>query len=212
MSLLAGRNNVYYVGVARLADRVVVAQHSYNVKTDPDSVKTVLRQQMNMRPGTVYNFDVSGTTWHLTGDDAGRVFILITRSQYPLRFAHQCLEEFQRTFVAKVGDKSLKANENGLTRTMSTHLTKLCAKYDNLEELDQLTALNAKVQPFHRRALAAPQYLRECCGASLRCRWRASRSPCRRTFGRRWRGRTRLRRWRSLRRSFKPKPVCSRSR
>eukprot|EP00968_Pinguiococcus_pyrenoidosus_P018153 scaffold1866_cov277-Pinguiococcus_pyrenoidosus.AAC.8 len=75
----AGRNNVYYVGVARLADRVVVAQHSYNVKTDPDSVKTVLRQQMNMRPGTVYNFDVSGTTWHLTGGMLTGVFGVLRR-------------------------------------------------------------------------------------------------------------------------------------
>mmetsp|Transcript_20169 Transcript_20169/g.61237 ORF Transcript_20169/g.61237 Transcript_20169/m.61237 type:complete len:126 (-) Transcript_20169:91-468(-) len=39
----------------------------------------------------------------------------------------------------------MRENENGLTRMMSSTLAKLCAKYDNLEELDQLTALNVKV-------------------------------------------------------------------
>lgn len=143
---MATNNNVFFVCVARLADRVIVARHNYNSNTDLQSVKTVLRQNMNIAPGTVYSFEVSETTWHLIGDDAGRIYVLIAANAYPMRFAMQCLDEFQRIFVSKVGDASLRANENGLTSKCNKMLAALCAKYDNVHELDEVAALQSKVR------------------------------------------------------------------
>lgn len=59
--------NVYFLGVARLAGQgIVVASYSYNTDTDLSGVKQVLEQpNMNMSPGKHYSFAVGQMAWHL---------------------------------------------------------------------------------------------------------------------------------------------------
>ena len=70
---------------------------------------------------------------------------MICQQLYPQRCAHACLEELQRTFVAKAGDKATTAKDRDLNKTCMTLLQKICVKYDNLEEVDKLHAVYKKV-------------------------------------------------------------------
>jgi hypothetical protein len=140
-------NNVYYVGVARMGDQPLIpASFSYNTETDPGAVKQVLQQpSLNMQPYKHYTFSVAQLAWHLIADDLGLIYILICQLSYPQRCAHMCLEELQRTFVAKFGDKATSAKDRSLDKPSSAMFLKICQKYDNIEEVDKLAALSKKV-------------------------------------------------------------------
>lgn len=139
--------NVYFLAVARIQTQgVVVASYSYNTETDIGGVKQVLEQpNMNMQPGKHYSFTVGQVAWHLISDDSGLIYILICKLAYPQRCAHACLEELQRAFVAKVGDKATTAKERSLDKTCASLMLKICQKYDNLAEVDKLAAVAKKV-------------------------------------------------------------------
>jgi len=84
--------------VARLQDRAIVASHAYNTVIDLNGVKEVLKSdQLSVRPGVHFSFASGGSAWHLMSDVEGRIFILISERAYPVRAAHACLEEFQRS-------------------------------------------------------------------------------------------------------------------
>jgi hypothetical protein len=63
----SGYNNVYFVGVARIATQAyVVAAFSYHSETDVNAIKQVLEQpNMQMSPGKHYTFTVGTVAWHL---------------------------------------------------------------------------------------------------------------------------------------------------
>jgi hypothetical protein len=139
--------NVQFLGVARVQDRAIVAGHAYNSSIDYNGVKEVLKSdQLSVRPGVHFSFSSGVSGWHLMSDPEGRIFILITERTYPVRAAHACLEEFQRTFLQKTGTKSLEVKERGLDSQTSSLLRKLCEKYDNLHEVDKLAAVINKVE------------------------------------------------------------------
>ena len=140
--------NVHFVGVARVAGQgIVIASHSYNTETDLNGVKQVLEQpNMTMSPGKHYSFSVAQVAWHLIADDMGLIYILICKLTYPQRCAHTCLEELQRTFVAKAGEKATSAKERALDKTCGDLLLRICKKYDNLAEVDKLSSVSAKVE------------------------------------------------------------------
>ncbi len=49
-------------------------------------------------------------------------------------------------FVAKAGEKATSAKERQLDSQCSDLLTKICKKYDNLAEVDKLSAVSQKVE------------------------------------------------------------------
>jgi len=144
---MSGFGNVFFLGVARMAGQgIVIASYSYNTETDLGGVKQVLEQpNMNMQPGKHYSFAVSQLAWHLIADENGLIYILICKNDYPQRCAHMCLEELQRTFVAKVGDKASTAKDRALDKTCAGLLQKICQKYDNVADVDKLAAVQKKV-------------------------------------------------------------------
>lgn len=141
--------NVYFLGVARVANKggIVMAHISYNgSETDLNGVRQVLEQpNMNMVAGKYYSFLVAQLAWHLIADDLGIIYVFISNPNYPQRSALSCLEELQRTFSAKVGEKATTAKQDALTSSCSALLQKVCVKYDNLAEVDKLAAVSRKV-------------------------------------------------------------------
>lgn len=126
---------------------IVVASYSYNTDTDIGGIKQVLEQpNMNMSPGKHYSFSVAQMAWHLIADDLGLIYILICQINYPQRTAHACLEELQRTFVAKFGDRATTAKERSLDKPSSNLLQLMCQTYDNLAAVDKLSAVSKKVE------------------------------------------------------------------
>ena len=100
---------------------------------------------MNMQPRKHYSFSAAGSAWHLIADQRGLMYILIVQPSYPQRSAHAALEETQKSFVAKAGDKASTAYDNSLNSTCRTLLQRICAKFDNLAEVDRLSAVTQKV-------------------------------------------------------------------
>lgn len=98
-----------------------------------------------MTTGKHYSFTVGQMAWHLISDESEIIYILICQLNYPQRCAHMCLEELQRTFIAKAGDKATTAKDRALDRSCSSLLQKICQKYDNLTEVDKLAAVAKKV-------------------------------------------------------------------
>jgi len=124
----------------------VMASLPYNSETDLGAVRQVLEQpNMNMSPGKHYSFTVAQYSWHLIADEQGIIYILISDIKYPQRTAHMCLEQLQRGFLEKVGDKATTAKDRSLDKTCNALLLKLCQKYDNLAEVDKLAAVSKKV-------------------------------------------------------------------
>ncbi|GMH75836.1 hypothetical protein TL16_g06887 [Triparma laevis f. inornata] len=142
----ASHNNISFIGVARISDKAVVASLAYNSTVDLAGVKNVLNEKIGMQAGTHYSFSIGQTTWHLMADGLGRVFIAITASSYPARVATQCVDDLSRTFVAKAGEKSLTCKEKALDKACKSLFEKICAKYDNLSEVDVLSGVTAKVE------------------------------------------------------------------
>eukprot|EP00608_Synchroma_pusillum_P011973 CAMPEP_0198420228 /NCGR_PEP_ID=MMETSP1452-20131203/766_1 /TAXON_ID=1181717 /ORGANISM="Synchroma pusillum, Strain CCMP3072" /LENGTH=233 /DNA_ID=CAMNT_0044140379 /DNA_START=8 /DNA_END=709 /DNA_ORIENTATION=- len=141
--------NVYFTCVARRegSRAIVVASHSYNTETDLNAVRQVLEQPtLEMNPRSHYAFTTSGMAWHLMADMRGLIYVLITRDQYPQRCAHACLEELERTFVAKAGDRATTAQNRSLDKTTGVLLQKICQKYDDLASVDRLASVTAKVE------------------------------------------------------------------
>lgn len=65
---MANNQNVFFVGVARIANRegIVVGSFSYNTETNLDGVRQVLAQpNMNLDAGKHYSFQVAQMAWHL---------------------------------------------------------------------------------------------------------------------------------------------------
>lgn len=135
-----------FVGVARIVDRCVVASLAYNSSVDLNGVKQVLEQKMGLQAGTHYSFSTGQTSWHLMADDEGRIFITITVVNYPARVAAQCVDELSRTFMVKAGEKSLTSKEKGLDKACKSLFDKICAKFDNVAEIDTLSGVTAKVE------------------------------------------------------------------
>ena len=146
---MADEHNLYFLGVARVEGRgIVVASYSNEADIDLAGVKSVLDQpNMNMQAGKHYSFAVGANqAWHLISDDMSLIYILICQHNYPQRCAHSCLEELQRSFTSKAGDKATTAKDRQLDKTCLNLFQVLCKKYNNLAEVDKLAAVAKKVE------------------------------------------------------------------
>lgn len=70
---------------------------------------------------------------------------MICKSNYPQRCSHAALEELQRTFISKAGEKAATAKDRSLDKLCNSLLVKICEKYDNLSEVDKLASVTRKV-------------------------------------------------------------------
>jgi hypothetical protein len=142
--------NVYFVGVSRMesGEGVIVGSFSYNTETELSGVKSVLEQpNVNIIPGKHYSFTVGQVAWHLIQDDNTLIYVLICQQSYPQRVAITCLEELQRQFCSKVDvHKAVTAKDRAFDRNCAPLFQKICSKYDNLAEVDKLSAVSQKVE------------------------------------------------------------------
>ncbi len=79
-------------------------------------------------------------------DELSLIYILICDNDYPQRCAHSCLEDLKAQFCGKVdGHKATTAREGAYDRTCSKTFENICTKYDDLNNVDKLSALSKKV-------------------------------------------------------------------
>eukprot|EP01038_Epipyxis_sp_PR26KG_P008946 gene8946-12063_t len=145
-------DNVIFLGVVRFSKpqtSVVVAARSHSASGDYDksNIKMVLDQpNFNISNGRHYNFFVQSYAWHLFSDKFGLIYVLVCQATYPHRCAQLCLEEFQRSFTTKFGEKGVSASEGSLTNPAGNMLLKICQKYDDVNGIDKLANVTNKVE------------------------------------------------------------------
>jgi hypothetical protein len=140
--------NVNYVAVARLADRCVVAHASHGAHVDQGGVRAVLDppQMRTVEANKHYNFETSGSAWHLESDGSAWIYVAITATNYPLRHAAGLLRDLRATFASKAEAGLNCRGEGALNAPMSGKFQRLCSQYDDLSNVDSLHATLAKVE------------------------------------------------------------------
>ena len=141
-------HNVSFVAVARLVDRTVVTWCSHGASVDLAGVRTVLdpAQMARVERKKHYNFTSAGNAWHVTSDGERWIFLAITATSYPIRHAAGLLEDLGKAFAPKE-DKGLNVRlEGALNGDLQPKLSKLCARYDDLAQVDNLHATLSKVE------------------------------------------------------------------
>ena len=140
--------NVFFVAVAR--NNIIIGSYAHNnIQTDLAGVKKMLEQPdvVNMVSGKHYSFTTEEVGWHLIKDEFSLTYILICKQYYPQRVAHACLEDLQLQFTNKVGGNSATdAKEKSYDRTCSSLFQSICSKYNNIAEVDKLSAVTLKVE------------------------------------------------------------------
>lgn len=138
-------DNVYYLAIARAADKVVVASLNYSAKFSPPDVSDML-SKLSMQRGVTYNFSHQGQGWHVVQQDSGELFmIMCAKESYPSRIAAICLNELSTISAPSIGSKWQSAGTGSLSGTCKNIMNELCIKYDDLEQADKMTAMMAKV-------------------------------------------------------------------
>ena len=96
--------NILFLGVARREQDRAVLMTSYNEASEIDDdaiIRLVEQPELELSPSTHFSFEIAGLRWSVFGDNRSRVYILISQVDYPSRCCHACLEELERTFIAK---------------------------------------------------------------------------------------------------------------
>ncbi|KAG5181470.1 hypothetical protein JKP88DRAFT_263587 [Tribonema minus] len=138
---------VSFIGVYRFLDQICVAQYSPKGDTnDSIAVKSVISSpNVFVEPGRRYTNEGDVCCVHFVADDSNRVYTVVTDKQYPARVAFALLDEVQSKFLTKVGEKSLSAKEDTLSRTMRSSFADICLKYDDVKNVDKLASVQGKV-------------------------------------------------------------------
>jgi len=137
---------VFFLSTARLSDKVLIASASYNGKSiEISAVKQMLQGLQAMDSGKLYAFAMGNYAWSVM-EQAGVIYVVATAADYPSRVSAQCLNDCARLFVARVQDQWRTCLEGALSETCKKLLGNLCEKYDNLAEMDKVTATMAKVE------------------------------------------------------------------
>ena len=97
-----------------------------------------------MKSEQLYSFAMSEYAWSIM-ESGGVIYVVAAAVSYPARVSAQCLRDAARLFSARVQESWKTSREGGLQEASKKLLKNLCEKYDNLEEMDKLTATMAKV-------------------------------------------------------------------
>ena len=141
-------HNVSFVAVARFVDRTVVAWCSHGANVDLAGVRTVLdpASMQDIERDKHYNFASAGVAWHLTSDGDTWIYVAITATDYPLRHASGLLGELRGAFAPKATKGLNTRLAGGLNGDLQPKFSRLCARYDDLTQVDNIHATLGKVE------------------------------------------------------------------
>lgn len=144
-------DNVRYVAVARLADRVPVAEYAavdtreIPAKLLDDKLEKVLRSG---RIGehtrlTITDRDVGSIHYD---SDPVCLYLVVCAREYPQRTAFKFLGEVRREFDAQFGNDVQTARHSSLSRASRDLFRGLCEKYNTVHNVDKVAAVSLQVE------------------------------------------------------------------
>mmetsp|Transcript_61233 Transcript_61233/g.138580 ORF Transcript_61233/g.138580 Transcript_61233/m.138580 type:complete len:293 (+) Transcript_61233:115-993(+) len=136
---------IFYIGAARLSDKIIVANVSYNGKEiDNTPVRQMLISMTEITSRKLYAFSLGSYSWGVMEVD-GLCYVVATAVDYPTRVMAKCLQDTAKLFVTRVQETWKTCKEDGLSDTSRKTLLQLCERYDDLAEQDKLAKTMAKV-------------------------------------------------------------------
>jgi vesicle-associated membrane protein 4 len=137
---------LFFLGAARLSDKLILATQSHNGKAiELSAVKQMLYALTSITSGQLYTFGMGEASWNLM-ETGGVIYIMAVVESYPTRIAAQCLNECATLFIARVQDSWKTCKEGALASPAHNILVNLCTKYDNLLDMDKVASTMAKVE------------------------------------------------------------------
>lgn len=144
-------DNIRYVAVARLTDRVPVAEYA---AIDSREVPTKLldeKLEKVLRSGRVEEH----TRLTITDREVGSIhydsdpvclYLVVCAREYQQRNAFKFLGEVRREFDASFGNDVQTARQSGLSRPAKELLRSLCEKYNSVQNVDKVAAVSLQVE------------------------------------------------------------------
>mmetsp|Transcript_51867 Transcript_51867/g.135336 ORF Transcript_51867/g.135336 Transcript_51867/m.135336 type:complete len:103 (+) Transcript_51867:302-610(+) len=77
--------------------------------------------------------------------DKTHMYIAFASKEYPERKAYEMLRQIRTEFTEKEAANAGSATENSLSKSCKKWLQAACAKYDNLNSVDKVSEIRAKV-------------------------------------------------------------------
>lgn len=147
----AASDNVRYVAVARLSDRVPVAEYcAIEARELPktlfdDKLERVLRSGRVGEHTRLTITDREVGSIHYDSDPVC-LYLVVCARDYPQRTAFKFLAEVRRDFEAKFGAETHSARHSGLSRASRELFRGLCARYNQVHNVDKVAAVNLQVE------------------------------------------------------------------
>lgn len=144
-------DNIRYVAIARLADRVPVAE--YCATDSPDIPQSLLDDKLEkvLRSGrvgehnrlTITDRDVGSI--HYDSDPAC-LYLVVCAKDYHQRMAFKFLGEVRHEFEAQFADEAMSSKRSGLSRPARGMLKGICAQFNSPEGVDKVAAVSLQVE------------------------------------------------------------------
>jgi len=146
-----GNGQVFFIGVARYSDKVIVAGKDFQEDIPTSTVQGLFNNiQGEMTTNQPVSFASGNKSWHMRrgseSDPTGLlIYVVGADKDYPIRVASQCHEELSRTFMAKAGKSWESAKEGGLNGSCEKLLSTVIQKYDDLATVSPAHAVQGKI-------------------------------------------------------------------
>lgn len=150
----SNRNNIKFVAVARTVDRVMVASYvhqkgDHNLAQYNNAVQEVLSAPdfvQKVTPGSRYRLVGEVNSFNFTVDGNGRVYIVITVTDYPERLAFAMINELIPQFSKDLGSRADTCAENGLKGASKKIFSALADEYDDPSNKDKISRVRDQVE------------------------------------------------------------------
>ena len=159
---------IFMVAILRQSDKVVVATYSVSKDVTKEGVRQTVSGNSNIIANKRYTSQGDMQAIHYILDTEGRIFSLVTNSQYPARIAFTAIEDLQTQF-AEFNSQVAGAKEESLTKstrlilkdfvekwvlkhilalytTVISRVVLLRIRYADPSKADKLTAVQEKLE------------------------------------------------------------------
>lgn len=150
MSVVEG-DNVRYVAVARLEDRVPIAEYAAIDKRHlpkslfDEKLDKVLRSGRVREHARLTITDREVGSIHYDSDPTC-LYLVVCSKEYPQRTAFKFLGQVQREFDADFGGRISGARHSSLSRQAKNMFADLCRQYNQVENVDKASAVSMQVE------------------------------------------------------------------
>lgn len=147
---MSAMESILYVGVARVQDRVSIAEFcAVDLAEVPSSLmhaklKKVLSSERVREHSRLTITDREVGSIHYDSDPSCLYFV-IARRDYSQRFAFKFLSEVQNQFAEQFGKMVGGASDDSLSRSAKSLLSQLCKKYNSGISMDKISAVSLQV-------------------------------------------------------------------